>query len=682
MAGQPVKVEAELNFDSNAAKLFGEVKEELASIHTDVSGLKDGVKDFFTQVAAYSTANLLGPALHTLKEMSTEAIELASHAYDTQQGIAGMMDAMGPREWEISRGAAEMLHEEIRELAITSGTASSGLEEAHRAIRGIIGGAVGMQVASDNLDSIATLAGVTRMNVQQVGEQFGKMALGAIQMDSPLFALVKQTGIFHSNSAKIQEEWAKLSQTDRIARLEQAFGSIADNLGDAPLTLSDMLTSIQESGEAFLESFGGAVLRELLDNVDGLREAIAGGGEEFADFAESLGKDVGENLADIVDSLTEAIDYMREHGTEIKQDIVDAFRFAKDVFDFILSHKTELALALGAGALMKNDAARGVIGSFASGAFGAGRAAMTGEALFPMQDPSMAAKMGSGAVNVLTKGVPALFGAVAAGGPPVWAATAAVAALTAGVGYLAHEAHEADEERRREIDSIIEKERERSESLETLSDREFRMQVEERERLIELAEELGEKTEHLNRLMEAGGDREALREQYVIPAQVAAGNLALMQKQGAAPELIRSQEELAVSEMTNSLREAVKTGDTEVAKALLGILLDNEKLKAAFMNTADTVQMGAEGLKMSLKALEEMGLEGGYLSKFFQKEFDREFDAKAQQTQVNFNGGQTFKIQQEFRDQDPDRIAVAFEKRITRSAVARVQASTSSPFGA
>jgi hypothetical protein len=47
-----------------------------------------------------------------------------------------------------------------------------------------------------------------------------------------------------------------------------------------------------------------------------------------------------------------------------------------------------------------------------------------------------------------------------------------------------------------------------------------------------------------------------------------------------------------------------------------------------------------------------------------------------------FNGGQTFQIKQDFRDQDPDRIAVIFQRDIARAAENRLQGGTGGAFGA
>ncbi len=53
---------------------------------------------------------------------------------------------------------------------------------------------------------------------------------------------------------------------------------------------------------------------------------------------------------------------------------------------------------------------------------------------------------------------------------------------------------------------------------------------------------------------------------------------------------------------------------------------------------------------------------------------------KAIAPQVNFNGA-TINIKQDFRDQDPDRVAIVFKNDIAKAAVARRQAVTQTPFG-
>lgn len=49
---------------------------------------------------------------------------------------------------------------------------------------------------------------------------------------------------------------------------------------------------------------------------------------------------------------------------------------------------------------------------------------------------------------------------------------------------------------------------------------------------------------------------------------------------------------------------------------------------------------------------------------------------------TNFNGGQTFNVKQDFRDQDPDRVAVIFREDILKASYSRTQSNRASAFGA
>jgi hypothetical protein len=55
---------------------------------------------------------------------------------------------------------------------------------------------------------------------------------------------------------------------------------------------------------------------------------------------------------------------------------------------------------------------------------------------------------------------------------------------------------------------------------------------------------------------------------------------------------------------------------------------------------------------------------------------------KASSSNLNMYGGQTFHIRQDFRDQNPDNVAIVFRKDVARSAISRTQARLASYAGA
>lgn len=101
---------------------------------------------------------------------------------------------------------------------------------------------------------------------------------------------------------------------------------------------------------------------------------------------------------------------------------------------------------------------------------------------------------------------------------------------------------------------------------------------------------------------------------------------------------------------------------------------------------------GSEDLRKSLLFAGEQLVDGGFkplidLVKEKNPDFAKDLKAGKEHIDnikggpvVNFNNN-TFHIQQDFRDQDPDRVAMVFRKDLVHTAAARLSARTASPFG-
>jgi soluble cytochrome b562 len=113
----------------------------------------------------------------------------------------------------------------------------------------------------------------------------------------------------------------------------------------------------------------------------------------------------------------------------------------------------------------------------------------------------------------------------------------------------------------------------------------------------------------------------------------------------------------------------------QVAKLLAG----SKSLQDAFIASAD---LTGDGFKTLIEQLDKISPELAERLKGVAGLSAAEAKGAAPKLpQVNFNGGQTFLIKQDFRDQDPDRIAVVFRRDVQRQASSRLSASTAMPFG-
>ena len=100
-------------------------------------------------------------------------------------------------------------------------------------------------------------------------------------------------------------------------------------------------------------------------------------------------------------------------------------------------------------------------------------------------------------------------------------------------------------------------------------------------------------------------------------------------------------------------------GDVKLQEALL---LGADKFEGGIIAFAKRVGDPTLLEKAKLKAKGEIGA------------------GKAAPPQINFNGA-TFNIKQDFRDQDPDRVAIVFRDDIMKASIAKQQAMTAGPWG-
>lgn len=113
--------------------------------------------------------------------------------------------------------------------------------------------------------------------------------------------------------------------------------------------------------------------------------------------------------------------------------------------------------------------------------------------------------------------------------------------------------------------------------------------------------------------------------------------------------------------------------DDAAIKYAMGILKSSKELQIAIGGSSDMIEGGLNDFTWTLKKF-GLGQLAGLMPQL------RKEDLKQAGTGITMNGGQTFNIKQDFRDQDPDRVAIVFREDLMRAAFARGTAKTSGPF--
>jgi len=164
----------------------------------------------------------------------------------------------------------------------------------------------------------------------------------------------------------------------------------------------------------------------------------------------------------------------------------------------------------------------------------------------------------------------------------------------------------------------------------------------------------------------------------VEEAQKMFDNFAKARAEGMIPdEASIATADSLIGQVGASFTKAMATHNQGASQYIANLLAKSEGLQGAFLASADLTSEGFEALATMVE---------GQSKEFADLLRGRAGEGKAAPAtpaapKVVMTGGQTFQIKQDFRDQDPDRVAIMFERDIGRSIERKLSAGTN-VFGA
>jgi len=680
------EVKTKLTLDDAASKILDEIRDGFEELNESVDDVKQGTGDLVKEFVAMTAAVNFTEMVKGAYNYGTAIVTMASGVHDAEQALAGFKAGMEGMPWMVARREAEALHDEIEDLAITIGQSRDDILAGHNAIITFLGGSSeAYATAKKNIEDLTVVANVTGLSVQELGAQFGKMGAGFLSTESAVFNLLRGTGIFAENIKDVTKEWQELTQAERLERLEYATGKLADNLATAKPTMTDLLTSMQEMGKQFLETMGEPVLDELIPVFEDLRDRFMESKAELRAFARTMGREVAKWVVEAADKIKEGFEYLRTHGEEFKQHILDAMSTVKRVVDFIIANKEAIAIAFGArmAAPVVAPAAQAAKGLYQMGAGGTqiGGAALAGAAGGAATIAAFAAAVASFglAVDQYVRLQSELSNERGDAGARMDFMKRFEATQKAG-GVEAHRRLSAEEVAHfQHVSNELVKQADAF----GMTQRQMRSYT---DGLMAMHQKNRELVQDFQNMVDATAKAEAITQQYTetMKKQVSEGKYT----QAAADEMIKQfaaeNEEtylnaaMSLGTAWNVAMNADQTGRAQFIAKLLG---GATHLQDAFIASAD---MSAAGFSELASQMEQYSKEFAERLRNAAKA-EEKIEAAAKEgpkaPKIHMSGGQTFKIQQDFRDQDPDRVAIVFQRDIARSAERRYQARTTTPFG-
>jgi len=628
----------------------------------DVTSAEDKAESGFASFAATAshTATALGVNLREVvgkfEEWGKELINVGAAAESGDNAVAALIQNAQGKKFDEALGMAEELGDRLDEIAIKAGISGDAVGDAFQVILEKTGASEqGVKSATDQLAKMSTIAGVLDKDVGGIAQEFAFMQEGQLKVKGQLFQLLQGTGVFGDNVKKAVASWATLTEEKRAAILSDGLSRLAGTMDKMPPTFKQAEAGLENMIRLAKEDIGQPLIEELTPAVDELSNTLVELGPDIRDFGKAMAKDVGAAVRAGAKDLKEAVGWLREHKDEIAQGFREGAEKVKEVVSFILEHKEEIALAFGAKAAMP------IIKPVASGVTDVAKAGYGGA--------------GGGVLGVGEKGI--------AG------ATTSLAAFTAAivsVGIAADQAAKLAAE-------VADAEDTRLGGMKKLAELADKGDVEQVKNVVESMRQIDDASGKLTPQMKlfydtvlrnAESARDAQEaEQDRLKAQIdmgrrgaadldaTAGGKFSADTQGQIDQGARNQAALLV----NAYNQAITSNNDKMALLAAQTLAASGLVGKALLDSSQQIQGGFEGMAEVLSA------GGADFKDFADKLKAKGAGGTAKAPTINFNGGQSIKLVQNFRDQDPDRVAIMSMKGFGKAAMRQVQSRLTSPFG-
>lgn len=664
-----VDVKARLVLEDAAQGTLDSLKAGFSDLLDSTNETNQGM-GFISQTLSTMAAVHLPALISKVYEFGASLLDASRAADSADQALGGFISVVQDRPFAQARAEAEQLTDTIENMAIRIGQPIGEVKGAFMSLIELTGATEeGVASATAQIEDMTIIANVLGKNTEQIAQEFSFMREGMVRTRGAMFQLLQTTGIFGDDAARASTEWMKLTDVERVQRLDYALGAVTENLKEAAPTFDDLVNTVTNIKEVTLERFGQPIMAALKPELQRFAEALKDNTGNIEEYAQMIAHDAAQWVEQGAAAIQEGFEWLKDHHEEIKAAVVEAFTFAKQVVEFIIAHKEILAVAFGAkmalpavqaGVQVGKAAYAGGSAIYGMGAAGTGTLGMAG---------------GAGLTGV-------------AGGA---AALGAFSAALVGVGLAAdqglklmaelEDAHTSDARARMDALRRIE---EGTDHFGTSAEKMVEYIDKLDEALVLSSRDIGMTVEQLHTYTAS------LKVQAEANAQTAeqmrlSAELAKKAFEGEAaglfdPTQIEEFTTIAAEGVVMHFQQAMKIEDDATKMYIVRQLLGSQALQRAFIQAADMTDEGYKAL------LESVVKGGGAMSKFAEqlRGIIGEPGAgkiAAPKFNMNFNGGQTFKINQEFRDADPDRIAMVFRRDLISAAERRVMSNYSSPFG-
>ena len=602
------------------------------------------------QLAGVLGVNLLS-VYEKVKGIGAEFINYGKSAQSGDQAVAALIATAQGTGIENAITSAQDLGDRLDDIAIKAGVSGDALGGAFQTILERTGAsAQGIASASSEIEKLAVVSAKLGKDVGGISLEYSGMTEGMLKTKGQLFQLLESTGIFGKTTKGAAEAWAGLTDAKRAELLSYGLDKLSGQMAKMPPTFAEAEAGFENMMRIGREKIGEPLIRELTPALQDVAKEMIELGPDIDDIGKALAKEVGGGIREGGRLMKEALGWVKEHKGEIAKEIGDAAKTLKSVVEFVIANKEVIGVAFGAKTAMPLlKPAAGAIGGIASAGANGGLAqfgsGMTGAA-------GAATSLGILAVAI------AALGAIAY----------AEATLISGLKEQWDDHNESLRKLSEMADRGDENTANAAKTMADLDEAAGRMTP----ALRGFYNELSHTAAGVRALQAkvAKDDSEMLRKQIALGSKNALQGTGVSDydEQAKTEQGARNQEAI----LLNAYNQAMQSGNTQMATLAAQTIAQGDLVGKAFLTANDQVEGGLNAMADLLLA------SGGQFAGFAASLKGK---AAAPPGPKILMPGAKITVNQDFRNKDPDAVAIAFKRDIAKAAERRTSARYTGLFG-
>jgi hypothetical protein len=651
---QDPEVHAKLELDDLASEALKKIREGFEGVNDKVKEVGHEMVSMARQAAAVALGFQLSGMVDSFKELAGEAFHGATEMENERKELAGliMLTDKGGASFDEAQARAGELNERLEDMGTRAGVTKAQMVDAFEMIAQR--STRGTEAVADMTEKMAMASRMLPGGMARMAEGWRDLEMGFIRPKNAMIMLMKQAGVIEGPLRVAAKHLNALMQTEPgkekvFAMAEAAITKMAEKTKDMPPTFEQMTASLHNIREAMFESMGTPMVSAIMGPLTRLRGYLETHREEIEKLAHTMGERVGQWMTEAAEKIQEGFQYLKDHADDILGALEKGAHALKDALEFMIRHKELIA-----GLMLANK-----LGPGAGGAAASMVGALPGMGLAAGRAVGSAASWATAAGTAEALPLPALVAVVA------WAGAAKQAMLfekEAGISFTTGLSHF--------VGGIIGT----TTNMADTSNKMLNLQTAQRALNAAMSEgapadkieELALKVDSLGRAAMSTGEvtADAINEMTAAAHRLAAEDARKAWVEHA--EQAKAQfahfdgQTSRYLQSVKGLVEAHKRTPDQILKTAEQIFAANESLRAGLAGTGASV---SDAMTAFRKA---MG-----------------FGEGATPPQMSLSGGGPvhIEIKQDFRDQDPDRIALIFRRDLQRAAHTSLQAKTALPLG-